>query len=61
LFDDIGTKVFPIEFLGGALGTNIRREKPNFIPDGEFDAFMLGVVIACLGVLQSWQSADLSP
>src|ERR1700732_1114694 len=51
LFDDIGTKAFPIEFLGGALGTNIRREKPNFIPDGELHAFMLGVIIACLGVL----------
>ena len=58
MFDDVGAKAFPIEFLGGALSTNIRREKPNFVPDGEFDAFVLGVVISCLGVLGGFDSLD---
>jgi hypothetical protein len=58
LFDDVGTKAFPIEFLGGALGTDIRREKPNFIPDGKFDAFVLSVVITCLGVLSGLDILD---
>jgi hypothetical protein len=51
LFDNVEAETFPIEFLGGALSMNIGREKPNFIPDGEFDMFVLGVVIMCLGVL----------
>jgi hypothetical protein len=58
LFDDIGAKAFPVEFLGGTLGMDIRREKPNFIPDSEFDALVLGVVIPCLGVLSGLDILD---
>jgi hypothetical protein len=58
LFDDVGAKALPVKFLGGTLSSDIRREKPNFIPDGEFDAFVLGVVIACLGVLGGFDVLD---
>jgi hypothetical protein len=58
LFDNVGAKVLPVEFLRGTLSSDIRREKPNFIPDGEFDAFVLGVVIACLGVLGGFDVLD---
>jgi hypothetical protein len=51
LFDGVGAKALPVKFLGGTLSSDIRREKPNFIPDGEFDAFVFSVVITCLGVL----------
>jgi hypothetical protein len=58
LFDDIGTKALPVKFLGGTLSSNIRREEPNFIPDGEFDALVLGVIILCLGVLGGFDILD---
>jgi len=58
LFDDVGAKAFPIEFLGGALSTNIGGEKPNFISDGEFDAFVLSVVATGLDVLGRFDILD---
>jgi hypothetical protein len=58
LFNNIGAKVLPVKFLGGTLSLDIRREKPNFISDGEFDAFVLGIVIACLGVLEGFDVLD---
>jgi hypothetical protein len=58
LFDDVGAKTFPVEFLGGALSSNIGREEPNFVSDGEFDAFVLSVIISCLGVLGRFDVLD---
>jgi hypothetical protein len=58
LFDDVGAKAFPVEFLGGTLGTNIRREKPNLIPDDKLDAFVFSVVVASLGVLGGFDVLD---
>ena len=51
MFDDVGAKALPIEFLEGTLSSNIRREEPNFISDCELDAFVLSIVISCLRVL----------
>jgi len=58
LFDDVGAKAFPVEFLGRTLSPNIRREEPNFISDGEFDAFVLSVVISSLSVLGRFDILD---
>jgi hypothetical protein len=58
LFDDVGTTAFPIEFLGGAFGADIRREKPNLIPDNKLNAFVFSVVVASLGVLGEFDVLD---
>src|ERR1700683_2884309 len=57
-FDDIGTKTFPIEFLGGTFSTDIGGEKPNFISSSEFDAFVFSVVISCLSILRGFDCLD---
>jgi hypothetical protein len=58
LFDNLGTKAFPIEFLGGAFSADIRREKPNLIPDNKLNAFVFSIVVASLGVLGRFDILD---
>jgi hypothetical protein len=58
LFDGVGAKALPVKFLGETLSSDIRREKPNFISDGKFNAFVLSVVIMCLGVLSGLDILD---
>jgi hypothetical protein len=58
LFDDVGTKAFPVEFLGGAFSAGIRREKLNLISDNKLDAFVFSIIVASLGVLGRFDVLD---
>jgi hypothetical protein len=58
LFDHVGTQAFPIEFLERAFSADIKREKPNLMPDNKLDAFVFSVVVASLGVLGGFDVLD---
>ena len=54
----IRAKEFPIQLLGRSLSGDIQRGEPDFVANREFDAFVLGVVIAGLVVLRRLDTFD---
>src|SRR5579871_4516340 len=52
------TETFPVKFFGWTLGFDVRREKPNFVSNREFDTFMLSVVVLRLEVLCIFEILD---
>ena len=53
-----GSKAFPIQFLAGAFGVDVRRKEPYLVANGELDSLVLGVVILGLLILSGFDMLD---
>ena len=53
-----GSKAFPIQFLAGAFGVDVRRKEPYLVANGELDSLVLGVVILGLLILSGFDAFD---